>query len=96
MKINNESGKVVAEAIDRRIVEVAKRVFLTVPNDKSEIALVMAVNSANQRYEVKIKNKIYIAYALKNALPINVNDQVLCVALNGQYSQLYIIGVIAL
>lgn len=96
MKMDNESGKAVAEAIDRRIVEVAKHAFLTVPNDKSEIALVTGINSANNRYEVKIKGKTYIAYTLKNALPINVNDQVLCIALNGQYSQLYIIGVIAL
>lgn len=95
MKINNQSGKAVAEAIDKRIIEVARRAYQTVPNDKSEIGIVVSTNSASKRYNVRIKKKTYSAFALKSALPISVNDQVLCIVLNGQYSQICIIGVIA-
>lgn len=95
MKLDNESGKAIAEAIDKRIVDVATRVFKTVPNNKSEIGIVVATNTANQKYEIQIKGKAYSAYAITSALPINVNDQVLCLVVNGQYSQIYIIGTIA-
>lgn len=95
MKLDNESGRKVADAIDNRIRDIAKMVYKNAPNDKSEIAIVVSTNTANQTYKVIIKGKQYLAQAITSALPLSVGDQVLCLVLNGQYSQIFIIGTIA-
>lgn len=91
--LDSTDGKKVAESIDRRITTVAEQVYNNSPYTKIRDGIVTAING--KTYTVKIHKAIYNnIYTLKGTQQINVNDRVICIIPNNQYSNMFILGVL--
>jgi len=89
---DNENGRKVAEAIDRRIINVAQQVFDKSARNKTVYGIVTEVSGGI--FTIKIHNTIYPkVYALRSAGNIKVGDKVTCLVPNGNYSDMIILGV---
>ena len=89
---NSESGRKVAEAIDRRVMNVAKNIYENSPNNKTKFGTVLS--SSAGLFSVKIDNVTYTNIpALKNVGNINRGEVVICLVPNNQYSNMIILGV---
>lgn len=89
---NSESGRKVAEAIDRRVMNVAKNIYENSPNNKTKFGTVLS--SSAGLFNVKIDNVTYTNIsALKNVGNINRGEVVICLVPNNQYSNMIILGV---
>jgi hypothetical protein len=91
--LNYLSGNKVAEAIDRRITNIAKDVFNKSPSNRMVFGRVTEING--KEYTVKVNNQIYAkVYAYKGVGTIIVGDTVDCLIPNNQYSNMRIIGIL--
>lgn len=89
---NSESGRKVAEAIDRRVMNVAKNIYENSPNNKTKFGTVLSSNAG--LFSVKIDNVTYTNItALRNVGDIKRGEVVVCLIPNNQYSNMIILGV---
>lgn len=89
---NAENGKRVAEAINRRIENVAQQLFDKSARDKTVYGIVTQFNDGIST--IKVKNNIYTNVpALKNVGKIKKGDRVMCLVPNGNFSDITILGV---
>lgn len=84
------NGSQIAEAINKRIVEVVNQAlnsgFIGSPIKRG---IIKEING--KKYTVKIGNSIYTnIYAARNTGNISINEVVLCVIPNNQYSDMFI------
>lgn len=86
------NGSKVARAIDLRIKQVAKYVFQKSPYNKIKYGIVENING--KIYTVNIENKTYQTNALKGVGTINLQDRVVILIPNNQYSNMFILGVL--
>ena len=91
-EINFSSGNKIAEAIDKRIIAIAKQVANKSTVNKTVFGRVTAKN--NGLFSLRINNTVYTnVIALKNSNYINVGDKVVCLVPNNQFNDLLILGV---
>lgn len=91
-KINYNTGNQVANAIDKRIIAIAKQVAKKSSVNKTVYGRVTEKN--NGLFSVKINNAIYTdVLALKDLGYIKVGDSVVCLVPNNQFNNLIILGV---
>ena len=91
-EINAASGKLIAEAIDKRITSVAKQLFNNSERDKTVYGIITKTNQGY--FSVKVNNQIYNnVVSLRNAGNISVGEKVTCLVPNGNYSDMIILGV---
>lgn len=91
-EINAASGKLIAEAIDKRITSVAKQLFNNSERDKTVYGVITKTNQGY--FSVKVNNQIYNnVVSLRNAGNISVGEKVTCLVPNGNYSDMIILGV---
>lgn len=84
-------GEKIAEAIDKRIVSVAKQVFETSPMNKTKYGRIISGN--NGFYSVMIDNCQYTKVPVLSSVgKLNAGDVVLCLIPNNQFSNIIIIG----
>ena len=89
---NSESGRKVAEAIDHRVMNVAKNIYENSPNNKTKFGTVLSSNMG--LFSVKIDNLEYTNIpALRNVGSIKRGEVVICLIPNNQYSNMIILGV---
>lgn len=90
--LNFSSGDKVAQAIDKRIIAIAKQVANKSSVNRTVFGRVTAKN--NGLFSLRINNTIYTnVIALKNSNYINVGDKVVCLVPNNQFNDLLILGV---
>lgn len=90
--INYTSGNQVANAIDKRIIAIAKQVANKSSVNRTVYGRVTAKNNA--LFSVKINNTVYTnVVAFKDLGYINVGDTVVCLVPNNQFNNLLILGV---
>lgn len=90
--INYTSGNQVANAIEKRIIAVAKQAINKSSVNKTVYGRVTEKN--NGLFSVKINNAIYTdVLALKDLGYIKVGDSVVCLVPNNQFNNLIILGV---
>ena len=91
-EINFSSGNKIAEAIDKRIIAIAKQVANKSTVNRTVFGRVTAKN--NGLFSLRINNTVYTnVIALKNSNYINVGDKVVCLVPNNQFNDLLILGV---
>ena len=91
-EINFSSGNKIAEAIDKRIIAIAKQVANKSTVNRTVFCRVTAKN--NGLFSLRINNTVYTnVIALKNSNYINVGDKVVCLVPNNQFNDLLILGV---
>lgn len=91
-KINNENGSKVAQAIDNRIINVAKLVYNESPHNKTKLGKVLSKKDGY--FSVEIEKSTYTKVpALRNVGEINVGEVVLCLIPNNQFGNMVILGV---
>lgn len=89
---NFAAGDKIAQAIDKRIITIAKQVANKSTVNRTVYGRVTAKN--NGFFSLKINNTIYTnVIALKSANYINVGDKVVCLVPNNQFNDLLILGV---
>lgn len=92
MEFNAESGQKLADAIDKRIVDVSQQLFNNSGRDKTLYGVVTKSNAGI--FSIKVNNTIYNnVVALRNVGNIKIGEKVTCIAPNGNYSDIYILGV---
>lgn len=90
--LNFSSGDKVAQAIDKRIIAIAKQVANKSTVNRTVFGRVTAKN--NGLFSLRINNTVYTnVIALKNSNYINVGDKVVCLVPNNQFNDLLILGV---
>ena len=90
--LDNENGRKVAEAIDRRIINVAQQVFDKSARNKTVYGIV--TESTSGGFTLKVHNAVYTkVLALRSAGAIKVGDKVTCLVPNGNYSDMIILGI---
>ena len=90
--LNHTTGTRVADAIDKRIINVAKQVYDNSPNDKMRYGTVVSKDAGV--FSVKINNTTYSNIkALRNVGDIAVGEVVHCLVPNNNFSDMVIIGV---
>ena len=90
--LNHTTGTRVADAIDNRIINVAKQVYDNSPNDKMRYGTVVSKDAGV--FSVKINNTTYSNIkALRNVGDIAVGEVVHCLVPNNNFSDMVIIGV---
>ena len=90
--LNFSSGDKVAQAIDKRIIAIAKQVANKSTVNRTVFGRVTAKN--NGLFSLRINNTVYTnVMALKNSNYINVGDKVVCLVPNNQFNDLLILGV---
>ena len=93
MDLNQEGGKKVAQAIDRRIMNVAKEIYKNSPYTLIKYGIVKKIDG--KFYTLQINKSLYTKVcALKGVGQINVNDVVICIIPNNQFSNMFILGVL--
>ena len=94
-KMNKDDANKMAQAVDNRIIQIAKQVYRQVPNDREVEGLVTAFDSRYNSYTVKINNKEYSAIPQERTLgPIDINTRVKVKIPNNQMSNAYICGIV--
>ena len=87
-----KSGDKIAEAIDRRIVSVAKQVYEKSPNNKTKYGKVLSKKDG--LFTVEIEKAVYPNVpALRNVGNINIGEVVVCMVPNNQFSNIMVMGV---
>lgn len=90
--LNHTTGTRVADAIDKRIINVAQQVYDNSPNDKMRYGTVVSKDAGV--FSVKINNTIYPnVKALRNVGNINIGEVVHCLVPNNNFSNMVILGV---
>ena len=90
--LNHTTGTRVADAIDKRIINVAQQVYDNSPNDKMRYGTVVSKDAGV--FSVKINNTTYSNIkALRNVGDIAVGEVVHCLVPNNNFSDMVIIGV---
>lgn len=91
-EINFSSGNQVANAIDKRIIAIAKQVANKSSVNRTVYGRVTA--KSNGLFSVRINNTVYTnVLALKDLGYIKVGDNVVCLVPNNQFNNLLILGV---
>lgn len=94
-KMNKDDANKMAQAVDNRIVQIAKQVYRQVPNDREVEGFVTAFDERYNNYTVKINNKEYSAIPQERTLgPIDINTRVKVKIPNNQMSNAYICGIV--
>lgn len=89
--LNFSSGDKIAQAIDKRIISVAKQVYNSSPMNKSKYGRVTDIS--NGLYSVVIEGSVYKKVpALSSVGFISKGSVVLCLIPNNQFSNIVIIG----
>lgn len=89
---NFAAGDKIAQAIDKRIITIAKQVANKSTVNRTVFGRVIAKN--NGLFSLRINNTVYTnVIALKNSNYINVGDKVVCLVPNNQFNDLLILGV---
>lgn len=91
-KLDYDSGEDIANAIDKRIERVAKEIYQNSPYNKIKYGIVK--NVTDKTYTVQINGENYDVYALKNVGTINVNDSVVLIIPDNNFTQMFILGII--
>jgi len=92
MDFNAESGQKLAEAIDKRIIDVSNQLFNNSGRDKTVYGVV--IKSNNGVFSIKVNNTEYHnVLALRSVGNISVGEKVTCLVPNGNYSDMIILGV---
>lgn len=90
--LNFSSGDKVAQAIDKRIIAIAKQVANKSTVNRTVFGRVTAKN--NGLFSLRINNTVYTnVIALKNSNYINVGDKVVCLVPNNQFNDMIVLGV---
>lgn len=90
--LDYRSGDKIAEAIDRRIVSVAKQVYEKSPNNKTKYGKVLSKKDG--LFTVEIEKSTYTKVpALRNVGNINIGEIVVCMIPNNQFSNIMVLGV---
>lgn len=90
--LDYRSGDKIAEAIDRRIVAVAKQVYETSPNNKTKYGRV--ISKKDGLFTVEIEKSVYPnVKALRNVGDIGIGEVVVCMVPNNQFSNIMVLGV---
>lgn len=89
---NYESGSKVAQAIDKRIMSIAKELYRNGPGDQTRFGRV--VSSKDGLFTITIDNATYTNVpALRNVGNISKGEVVVCLVPNNQFNNLMILGV---
>ena len=91
-KLDSQSGKKIASAINTAILNAAQELVDQMPRDQQRDGRITAIN--NGVLTVEINKKIYSnVTVLRNAGELRIGDVVKCIIPNNQTSQMYAIGV---
>lgn len=94
-KMNKEDANLMAQAIDNRIIQIAKQVYREVPNDREVEGLIVAFDSKYNNYTVRINNSEYEAIPQERTIgPIEIGTRVKVKVPNNQMSNAYICGIV--
>lgn len=90
--INYTSGSQIANAIDKRIIAIAKQVANKSAVNRTVFGRVLSKN--NGLFSLSINNNVYNnVLALKDLSYIRVGDKVVCLVPNNQFNDMIILGV---
>lgn len=94
MNFDSNSGKEVADALDKRITSIAKQVWNKNPSCRWVQGIV--ISTLNGKYTIKINNATYTnVKAYSHISTINVGDVVDLLIPNNNWSLIRIIGILS-